>query len=161
MALEPRDKELVAIGARIGALCRPCIDHHVPAGRESGLTEAELARAVQVAEATQRIAQDLLFRHADELVASAARSTDASPEPPAASPHDELVRLGASVAANCHPLLEQHITGCLEQGLKPSQVRSAIKMAQIVQNNAAEITAGKAAAVIEVVERSHEPFVGG
>ncbi len=60
--------------------------------------------------------------------------------------------LGASIGANCHPLLEQHITGARQQGLTASQVRSAIKMAQIVQQHAADITAGKAAAAIEAAE---------
>ncbi len=36
--------------------------------------------------------------------------------------------------------------------LSPSQARSAIKMAQIVQQHAAEITAGKAAAALEAAE---------
>jgi AhpD family alkylhydroperoxidase len=152
MALDQRDKELVAIGASIGALCRPCVDHHVAAGREAGLGEAELARAVQVAQATQRIAQGLLFTHADELVNVAVPSTGVSTDAPSGSRPDELIRLGASVAANCHPLLEQHIAGCLVQGVDPSLVRSAIKMAKIVQHNAAEITARKAAAAIELIE---------
>ncbi len=30
MALDQKDKELVAIGASIGALCRPCIEHTSP-----------------------------------------------------------------------------------------------------------------------------------
>ena len=68
-------------------------------------------------------------------------------------PTTTRLRLGASVAANCHPLLEQHIIGCLDRGLIPSQVRSAI-MAEIVQHNAAEITAAKASAAIEAVEPS-------
>ena len=137
-------------------MCRPCIDHHVAAGREAGLTEQGLARAVQVAQATHRIAQDLLFRHANEHVNAAGTPAGASHEVPSASRSDELVRLGASVAANCHPLLEQHIIGCLDRGLIPSQVRSAIKMAEIVQHNAAEITAAKASAAIEAVEPTPE-----
>ena len=43
MQLEQRDKELAAIGAAIGCNCRPCIEHHIPAGREAGLSETELA----------------------------------------------------------------------------------------------------------------------
>ena len=70
MALDQKDKELVAIGASIGALCRPCIEHHIPAGRDAGLTEPQLARAVQVAQATHRIAVDLLFRRSRELLRS-------------------------------------------------------------------------------------------
>jgi AhpD family alkylhydroperoxidase len=45
MQLEQRDKELAAIGASIGCNCRPCAEHHIPAGRQAGLFEAELADA--------------------------------------------------------------------------------------------------------------------
>lgn len=152
MALEQQDKELAAIGASIGALCRPCIEHHIPAGRDAGLSETELARAVEVAEDTHRIAVTLLFRRSHELL----RSTQAPPGvPPPLQPTsqlDELAALGASIGANCHPLLEQHVAGALREGLSPGQVRSAIKMAQIVQQHAAEITAGKAAAALEAAQ---------
>ena len=30
MALQQKDKELVAIGASIGAGCGPCLEHHIP-----------------------------------------------------------------------------------------------------------------------------------
>lgn len=148
MALEQKDKELAAIGASIAALCRPCIEHHIPAGRDAGLTEPQLARAVEVAEATHRIAMTLLFGRSRELLTGEAPASVPVQVRPASGP-DELVALGASIGANCHSLLEQHIAGALQQGLTASQVRSAVKMAQIVQHHAAEVTAGKAAAFIE------------
>ena len=151
MALEEKDRELAAIGASIGALCRPCIEHHIPAGRKAGLTEPELAQAVEIAQATHRIATGLLFRRSRELLtgdASAGAAVAAEPT----SRLGELVALGASIGANCHPLLEQHVAGALQQGLPASQVRSAIKMAEIVQQHAAEITAGKAAAALGPAE---------
>jgi AhpD family alkylhydroperoxidase len=152
MALDQKDKELVAIGASIGALCRPCIEHHIPAGRDAGLTEPELARAVEVAEATHRIATELLFGRTRELL-DAIRTPAGVPLPlEPTSRLGELVALGASIGANCHPLLEQHVAGALRQGLTAGQVRSAIKMAQIVQQHAAEITVGKAAAALEAAE---------
>src|SRR6266542_1074627 len=122
MALDQKDKELAAIGARIGTGCLPCIEHHIPAGRDAGLTEPELARAVEVADATHRIAAELLFGRSRELLhgAEAPASVPLQAEP--TSRPDELVAMGASVGANCHPLLQQH---------------------------AADITAGKAAAFIE------------
>lgn len=69
----------------------------------------------------------------------------------------ELVAIGASIGANSHPLLEQHIARALEHGLITSQVRSAIKMAEIVQQNAARITAEKSAAVIGSPEPTPVP----
>lgn len=151
MALEQKDKELAAIGASIGALCRPCIEHHIPAGRDAGLTELELARAVEAAQATHRVAVTLLFRRSRELLDGEAPADVAVAAEHTSRP-DELVALGASIGANCHPLLEQHVAGALRQGLSPSQVRSAIKMAQIVQQHAAEITTSKAAAALEAAQ---------
>ena len=152
MALDQKDKELVAIGASIGALCRPCIEHHIPAGRDAGLTEPELARAAEVAEATHRIATELLFGHTRELLRGGEAPAGVTPLVEPTSQLDELVALGASIGANCHPLLEQHIAGALRQGLTAGQVRSAIKMAKIVQQHAAEITASKAATALETAE---------
>jgi AhpD family alkylhydroperoxidase len=151
MALDQKDKELAAIGASIGALCRPCIEHHIPAARKAGLTEPELARAVEVAQATHRAATELLFGRSRELLSGGAPAGVALRAEPT-SRLDELVALGASIGANCHPLLEQHVAGALQQGLTAGQVRSAIKMAEIVQQHAADITAGKAAAAVEAAE---------
>jgi AhpD family alkylhydroperoxidase len=149
MALEQQDKELVAIGASIGALCRPCLEHHIPAGRDAGLTERQLARAVEVAQATHRIATGLLFQRSDELLHGTEAPAGAPVPAEPSSRLDELAALGASIGANCHPLLERHIAAALQQGLTAGQVRSAIKMAQFVQHHAAEVTAAKAAAAIE------------
>src|SRR5512135_1095494 len=151
MALDQKDKELAAIGASIGALCRPCIEHHIPAGRDAGLTEPELARAVEVAEDTHRIAVTLLFLRCHELLRGGETPARVAAQVPR-SRLSELVALGASIGANCHPLLEQHVAGALQQGLTASQVRSAIKMAGIVQQHAAEITAAKAAAALGPAE---------
>lgn len=152
MALEQRDKELVAIGASIGALCGPCLDHHLPAGRNAGLSEPQLTRAVEVAEAIHRLAVDLMSVRSRGLLHSPAPPPDTSPGATPTSRQDELVALGASIGANCHPAVEQHISAALGQGLAPSQVRSAIKMARIVQQHAAGITADKADTAIAAAE---------
>src|SRR6266702_4810347 len=101
MALDQKDKELAAIGASIGTGCLPCIEHHIPAGRDAGLTEPELAPAVEVADATHRIAAALLFGRSRALLHGA--------EPPATVPlqaeptsrPDQLVALGSSVRCSC------------------------------------------------------------
>ena len=149
MALEQKDKELAAIGASIGAGCRPCIEHHIPAGRNAGLTELELARAVEVAETIHRLAAEMLSRRSYDLLHATRTPADAPVQAAPTSRLGGLVALGASIGANCHPLLQQHVAGAVQQGLTASQVRSAIKMAEIVQQYAAKITAGKAADAIE------------
>jgi alkylhydroperoxidase/carboxymuconolactone decarboxylase family protein YurZ len=84
-----------------------------------------------------------------ELLHAGETLSDTSIQEKTESRLDELAALGASIGANCHPLLDQHIAGALRQGLTTSQVGSAIKMAQIVQQHAGEITAKRAAAAIE------------
>jgi len=159
MALQQKDKELVAIGASIGAGCSPCLEHHIPAGRNAGLTEPQLSRAIEVAEDSHRVAVELLSRRSRELLHEVEPSTRTPLATRPASRADELVALGTSVGTNCHLLLRQHISGALGRGLEVGQVRSAVKMAEIVQNHAAEITAKKAASIIEAT--GQEPATVG
>lgn len=148
MQLEQRDKELAAIGASIGCNCRPCAEHHIPAGREAGLSEAELAEAVATARAIRDQAIELLAPRIDELVGTG----NDSAEPPtvaASSRASVLVSLGASVGANSHPLLQRHIAVALGLGLSPAEVLAAARMAGYVQKRASEMTADKAAHALD------------
>lgn len=148
MALEQSEKELVAIGASVGALCGPCLEHHIPAGRAAGLTETQLAKAVEVAAAVHRQAVELMSVRSHGLLQSRTVRVDAPSPVGSASREDVLASLGASIGSNCHVAVDQHITAALELGLAASQVRSAIKMSEIVQGHAAEITAARAATTI-------------
>ena len=148
MRLEQREKELAAIGASIGANCRPCIEHHLPAGREAGLSETELGDAVATAQAVRHEAIELLSARIDELLGRGG----SAPEPGAiaeTSRARELVALGASVGANSHPLLDLHIATALEMGLGSAEVEAALKTAEYVQQRAGEMTAEKATHALE------------
>jgi AhpD family alkylhydroperoxidase len=147
MPLEPRDKELAAIGASIGANCRPCIEHHLAAGREAGLSQAGLDDAVATAHALRREAVELLAARIDQLLGHGG----ASPEPAAiaqTSKARELVALGVSVGANSHALLHLHVGAALDAGLAVPQIKSALKMAGYVQQRASEITADEVTHVL-------------
>jgi AhpD family alkylhydroperoxidase len=142
MQLEQRDKELAAIGAAIGCNCRPCIEHHIPAGRAAGLSEAELADAVATARIVRGEAIVLLAPRVDGLLG---RSTVAVAAASAAGSRAHvLAALGASVGANSHALLARHIAGSLELGLSAGEIAAAVKMAGYVQRRASEMTADKA-----------------
>lgn len=143
MQLEQRDKELAAIGASIGCNCRPCVEHHIPAGRDAGLSEAELAEAVATARAVRDEAIELLAPRIDELVGGAAVLAEPAPVGETSRAH-ELAALGASVGANSHPLLERHIIAAFELGLSSAEVAAAARMAGYVQQRAGEMTADKA-----------------
>jgi AhpD family alkylhydroperoxidase len=143
MQLEQKDKELAAIGSAIGCNCRPCVDHHIPKGREAGLSEAELAEAAATARTVRTQGIELLAPRIDELLGHGSDPAEPAPLAEASRAH-ALVALGASVGVNSHPLLERHIAASLEFGLTPTEVQAAIKMASYVQNRASEITAEKA-----------------
>lgn len=157
MALEQWEKELVAIGASIGTGCSPCLEHHLRAGRHAGLTEPQLARAIEVAERVHRTADELLSLHSRELLPNLEPPSRLGQQEPPTSHRDQLVALGTSIGSNCHPLLEQRVMGLLDHEVPINHVRSAVKMAQLVQRNAAEITAGKVASIIEPAERMPPP----
>ena len=148
MRLEQREKELAAIGASIGANCRPCIEHHLPGGREAGLSEKELTDAVTTARAVRHGAVELFSVRVDELLGQGGSALE--PGAPAETSRErELVALGASVGANSHQLLQIHIAAALDAGLTPVQVEAALKMAEYVQERAAEMTADKATHTLE------------
>lgn len=48
------ERELVALGAALGSNCLPCIESHVPAAREAGLTDQQIREAIRLADAVRR-----------------------------------------------------------------------------------------------------------
>jgi AhpD family alkylhydroperoxidase len=148
MQLEQRDKELAAIGASIGCHCRPCAEHHIPAGREAGLSEADLASAVATARAVREEAIELLAPRIDALLGGDGVSSEPAPIGETSRAH-ELVALGASVGANSHPLLEFHIAAALERGLSTPEIAAATRMGSYVQKRAGGMTADKATHTLE------------
>jgi AhpD family alkylhydroperoxidase len=149
MPLDQREKELAAIGASIGSNCRPCIEHHIAAGREAGLSDGEVQDAVATAHAVRVQAVELLSARVSQLLGHGG----VAHEPAGlaqASRGGELVALGASVGANSHSLLRLHIGAAIDMGLTPLQIRSALKMAEYVQQRAAELTAEAAAHALPV-----------
>ena len=148
MQLVQRDKELAAIGAAIGCNCRPCIEHHIPAGREAGLSEAELVDAVAIARAVRDEAIELLAPRIDELLGDGTVPIEPVPVAAGSRAHT-LVSIGASAGANSHQLLERHIAAALELGLSPGEIAAATRMAGYVQKRAGEMTADKAATTVD------------
>ena len=140
MPLEPRDKELAAIGASIGANCEPCIEHHLAAAGDAGLSSAELDDAVATAHAVRRGAVTYFAARIEELLGHATSAADPIASGATSKPR-ELVALGVCVGANSHPLLRAHINAALDAGLEVHQIKSALKMAGYVQQHAATLTA--------------------
>ncbi len=56
--LTAREKELVAIGAAIASNCVPCMEYHIPAAREAGLSDEQILFAIKIAEAVKKVPSD-------------------------------------------------------------------------------------------------------
>ena len=50
-----QQRELAAIGASLASNCIPCIKYHIGKGRESGLTDEEIAEAIEVADTVRQV----------------------------------------------------------------------------------------------------------
>lgn len=53
--LNPREYELVALGAAIASNCVPCIEYHIPEARHAGLTDAQILEAIQLADKIKQV----------------------------------------------------------------------------------------------------------
>jgi len=45
--MDERTKELIAIGASVGAHCQPCLTYHVEKARELGIAEEDIHAAIE------------------------------------------------------------------------------------------------------------------
>ena len=71
-----RDRELVALGAALAANCVPCVNHHVPKAREAGLTDAELAEVLALADTIRQVPARLVLESAKSAVDGGGRAAE-------------------------------------------------------------------------------------
>ncbi len=60
----------------------------------------------------------------------------------------ELVAMGASAAANCHPCLDHHLAKCDALGIPREEVAEAVKMGLMVNHGAEGAIRKKARALL-------------
>ncbi len=53
--LNPRESELVALGAALGSNCVPCIEYHIPEARKAGISDAQIHAAIRLADRVRRV----------------------------------------------------------------------------------------------------------
>ncbi len=53
--LTHRERELVALGAAMGSNCIPCIEHHIPEARKSGLSDEQIKEAIELADKVRQV----------------------------------------------------------------------------------------------------------
>jgi 4-carboxymuconolactone decarboxylase len=119
--LNPRDLELVAIGAAMGSNCPPCMEYHIPQARQAGLSDAEIHAAIVFADKVRQVPARKTLQTALALLpgqvpeaagaASASGCGCAQPSPGAnvTAPHQALsagpmADMMASIMAHCGTL---------------------------------------------------------
>lgn len=138
------EKELVAVAASIASGCLPCTMHHIKAVREAGATETEVLRAIDIA-LNVRI-------NATEILAEAAHGNPDNDYPiefPSTSleePIDDLVSMGAALAANSVAGLEYYLIMAWAAGASNRQIQTTAGIARDIRKTASE----KADAIIRI-----------
>jgi AhpD family alkylhydroperoxidase len=82
MKLDPRIRELIALGTAVGANCHSCLEYHLAKARELGIPEDELAEAIEAGKLVRKGAQGKMDKLALELL----RETQPVGEAACASP---------------------------------------------------------------------------
>jgi AhpD family alkylhydroperoxidase len=132
--LNPEQKELVAVGASVGAGCHPCVTHHLKAGAKAGLDGEQLLAAATSAE---RVAAEAAILMGDHVRARLGPTVTA---PALLSGLEQtLASLGAALGANDGTNIERQLRNALELGASRPQLEQAIETAHTVQENAARI----------------------
>jgi len=88
------ERELVSLGAAMGSNCISCIEHHVPASRAAGLTDAQISEAI-------RLADELRQVPARKTLGTALRLLSESPAPAAPATASDEATAGAQADKPC------------------------------------------------------------
>ncbi len=77
--MDEKLKELIAIGASVSAHCQPCLTYHVGKARELGISEGQIAKAVQMGQMVAKGAERAMRQFAAEVVGSPSNAAAPSP----------------------------------------------------------------------------------
>jgi AhpD family alkylhydroperoxidase len=126
--LSDEQRELVAIGASVGAGCQPCVSHHLKAGAKAGVSPERLLSGVVNAELAAAEAAERLTNHV--------RAQLEVTEPKVTAPLDEaLASLGGALGSNDLTNVRRQLRACQQLGVTGPQLREAIELGHAVQEN--------------------------
>ena len=135
-ALTDKERELVAVGAAVGAGCQPCTQYHVRAALESGLSQEDVRRAVDEAEAVRREGGIAVSNVGRRLLGG-----EQQPSHWDGGPSDRegaLIYIGAAAGCNAGSLLTPSLAVAEEFGFSPDGLRSALELAEVVKQHAVD-----------------------
>lgn len=66
--MDERTKELIAIGASVGAHCQPCLTYHVEKARELGIDEDEIRSAIETGHMVEKGAMSAMRKFSAHIL---------------------------------------------------------------------------------------------
>ena len=137
--LSDQEREHVALGAAVGAGCRPCTRYHIKAAVSSGLTHEDIRDDIEEAELVRIDAAMSIAVFARGLTGVAARHESAVCSPTSRS--RALVQVGAATGANAGDLLDAVLPQARGLGLSDGALAEAVAVAGKVKEMAANFFA--------------------
>lgn len=134
--LTDKEREYVAIGAAIGAGCRPCTRYHVGAAQKAGLSEDEIRLAVKDAEALRVDAVAGIADYAQHLLGGETKGARCLYDP--AERSQALAMIGAATGGNAGHLLDWLLPQARGLGMTNDALREAVQTATAVKGVAAD-----------------------
>jgi AhpD family alkylhydroperoxidase len=133
--LSAEQRELVAVGASVGAGCHPCVRHHIKAAVETGVSEERLIAALTSSDRIAAEATTHMVAHSRGVLGAEPTATAA----PSSALDDALASFGAAIAANDKTAIEAQLAATRAAGATKAQLEQAVQTVAKVQENAARI----------------------
>ena len=134
VGLSAADKELVALGAAIGAGCHPCTQYHTQAALKAGLDAVEVRWAIEMAQVVRAKGGVAVANVGRRILGADQQDLGAQGAPPCRG--SALVWLGAAAGCNSGVLLGEYAAQAAELGVGGAELREAIDVAEMVKSMA-------------------------
>lgn len=74
--MDEKTKELIAIGASVGAHCQPCLTWHIAKARELGIDDEAISAAIETGHMVEKGAMSAMRKFSDEALLQKETSTN-------------------------------------------------------------------------------------
>ena len=155
MAVNPKEKELTAVGISVAAGCKPCTNYHVKEACQTGASDEEMKRAAVAALDVREGATGIMRFHVLARLGEGGDGGDPGGDSGGAGETDRikvLVSVGAAFAVNCTSSLKKHLAAAESLGISPDDIAEIVELAAFIKGmavhhaeRAAGITPEKAA----------------
>jgi AhpD family alkylhydroperoxidase len=130
------EREHVAIGAAVGAGCRPCTQYHIKAAVEAGLSTDDILVDVEEAELVRIEAATSMADYARSKLGGAETHNSSACSPTTQA--QALAQVGAATGSNAGRLLKDLLPRARGLGLSNDRLAEAVSVAGKVKSVAAD-----------------------